>query len=107
MNPEHLFVLSLATWRIANLLVNEEGPFEMFDQVRAWFDIRFDAETKEFYLEKPNEIGKMLLCIMCTSIWVAAALTIFYLLAPLLTFWVCVWLSLSAVTCVINRWVEG
>lgn len=107
MNPEHLFVLSLATWRLSNLLVNEDGPFDLFAKVRAVFDIRVDPETKEFYLLKPNVIGDMLLCIMCTSIWVAAAMTLAYLLLPVLTFWFALGLSLSTVTCVIDRWVEG
>lgn len=107
MNPEHLFVLCLATWRVANLLVNEDGPFEIFDKVRHAFGINFTPYTQEFVLERENEIGKMLLCIKCTSIWVGFAFLAAYLLFPVVTFWLAAGLTLSAVTCVIDRWVEG
>lgn len=107
MNPEHLFVLALATWRLSNLLVNESGPFDLFDRLRAAFAIRFNMMTQEFYLERENFIGQMLLCIMCTSIWVAGGFVLAYALLPTATYWVAVWLSLSTVTCVLDRWVEG
>lgn len=107
MQPEHLFVLALATWRIANLLVNEAGPFDLFGRLRAGLGIDYDPLKEEFYNRSGGEVAEMLLCIYCTSIWVAAAVLIAYLLAPTPTFWFCAGLSLSTVTCVIDRWVEG
>lgn len=100
-----MLVLSLATWRLSNLLVKERGPFACFEWIRARFDLRVDAETKLIYLKdgSRNEIGMMLLCPLCTSLWVAGAITLFYLLLPTITYWTCMWLAASAVSCVISQ----
>lgn len=63
-----LALYTLATFRIAELLVIDEGPFEIFMSLRGWF-------------YRPNErglrhtIGEALTCVHCTGIWVAFFLT--------------------------------
>jgi hypothetical protein len=52
-----LVVLGLATWRLSYMLVNEQGPFKVFNFVRYWFNF-----------------GGLLACIYCTSVWVALVL---------------------------------
>jgi hypothetical protein len=59
-SPALRFALaSLATWRIAHLVVEEDGPFELVVQVR----------------ERAGDgvIGSLLDCFYCSSVWVGAA----------------------------------
>lgn len=54
-NLEQLVLLSFAAWRVSSLLVNEEGPFRIF----------------EWFREKTHSLGGLLDCLWCTSVWVA------------------------------------
>lgn len=68
MNWFTLILYALVAFRIAELLVIDEGPFEIFMSLRGWF-------------YRPNErglrhtIGEALTCVHCTGIWVALILT--------------------------------
>lgn len=64
-----LLVLALATWRISNILVKEDGPFRVFERARARLRGR------------PN-------CIYCVSVWVAAGLFAIHLLLTPYVAWV-------------------
>lgn len=58
-------ILALATWRITNLLVNEDGPGDILIWVRCW-------------IEKYTTV---LTCEWCTSMWVglvAALFSVYY-----------------------------
>jgi hypothetical protein len=35
-------ILALATWRLSNLLVNESGPYDVFERVRARVGVYYD-----------------------------------------------------------------
>lgn len=104
-----MLLAALATWRLSNLLVNEAGPFEVFDWLRAQFDVRWQVETQEHYLRpgSNNEVGKMLLCVYCTSIWAALFFVALTLLLPGVAFVVTAILALSAVSCVLARYMEA
>ena len=53
-------ILALATWRFSAMLSYEEGPWQIFERIRA----RYQWEIFE--------------CVWCLSIWVAVALWIIY-----------------------------
>lgn len=109
MNIEHLFVLALATWRISNLLVNEAGPFDVFEWLRAEFGIRWDIDKEEHFVlpVKDNVIGRILLCVYCTSMWVALFVWACFRLAPNIAFILALILAMSAITCLIDRYMES
>lgn len=48
-------LLTLATWRVSHMLVNEAGPFRVFARLRA-----------------VTKLGGLLDCLYCCSVWVAA-----------------------------------
>jgi hypothetical protein len=52
-----LIILSLATWRLSYLIVYEDAPFHALEKLREW-----------------NDLGGLLRCIYCVSIWVAVGL---------------------------------
>lgn len=54
MSPLNLFILALATWRLAYLLAKETGPYQLITRFRARFHL-------------PD-------CIYCLSVWCAAGL---------------------------------
>lgn len=54
-----LFVLT--TWRITNLLVNEDGPFSLLQNVRCWV----------------GKYTEALECAWCTSVWTGLLVSLF------------------------------
>lgn len=74
--------LALAAWRLASLLVHEDGPGDVFAILRERAGVRYDKHDKPYGL---NVVGQALTCLWCTSIWTA--------LAVLVIEWVCPWLN--------------
>lgn len=72
-------ILVLASWRIANLLTAEEGPFEIFPKLRSRLGVKYDKFSIAY---GKSEIGKVFACIWCLSVWVGGAITILYSLYP-------------------------
>lgn len=68
-----LLIGILATWRLTSLLHSEEGPFEIFARFRDWAGVRYDEESNPV---SEKQIGKMLCCFWCTSIWSGLIVTI-------------------------------
>src|SRR5262245_12108448 len=82
------FVLAaLATWRISFLLAREDGPWNVLVRLR-------QAGEKGFF-------GRLLRCVKCTSLWVAAPLAFF--VGGNWTELAVVWLALSGVASLIDE----
>lgn len=95
IEPIDFFLLCLATWRLSSLLVNESGPFDMFLRVRKLAGIEHDDEKKPTIIHDRFFAG-LLSCVWCTSIWVGAAMTAAWYAIPVITFYGCLALGLSA-----------
>ena len=80
------FVLAtLAVWRLSHMIASEYGPFEIFERLQTL------AGVKVFYHDAGNsQIGNLLLCPLCLSIWIAVPFALWLGDNPLL--W---WLALS------------
>ncbi|HVF59708.1 MAG TPA: DUF1360 domain-containing protein [Thermoanaerobaculia bacterium] len=78
---------SLATWRVAALLVREDGPFDLIARLRRAL-ARLGA-------------GRALECFFCTSLWVAAPVALW--LAGATRRWLLVWLALSGAAGLLER----
>lgn len=105
MDIANLLIYGLAVWRISSLLVNEEGPWGVFESFREWLGIEriFDPE----YLQVPDRFfPQIFACVWCMSIWVAIAVSIcrYYFSAP--TFYICLALAFSAMAIVVERVVR-
>ena len=98
-----LVILGLAVWRVSSLLVNEEGPWELFARLRHRLGVRYDVRSKPI---GTTMVSKALTCVWCTSVWVGTGGGVFYLLAPRLTMALCLPLALSAVAILVNKAVE-
>lgn len=62
-----LLVYSLVVWRAASLLVDESGPWRVFEQLRDKLGVTYD----EF-----SQCHHVLCCTWCTSVWLALALAL-------------------------------
>jgi Protein of unknown function (DUF1360) len=81
---------SLATWRITHLLAEEDGPADVVVRLRA----RLGS----------GQLGSLMDCFYCLSVWVAAPLGLLVARRPReapLT-----WLALSGAACLLERATE-
>jgi hypothetical protein len=96
-------ILTLATWRISNLFVNEDGPFMVFAELRRMAGVTYDFEGEPI---ASNEAAKLLTCVFCFSIWLGLAVAVAYYFYPVRTYWVCLPFALSAGAVALDRWVN-
>lgn len=90
-----LLILSLATWRISSLLVHEDGPYAVFRRGR------------EFMERNGLELfWQLFQCVWCTSVWIGAGMMVAWNFYPEYTRVFSVWLSLSAISIVVQIWVR-
>lgn len=62
-----LILLSFASWRLSNLLVNEAGPRNVFVKLRKITGIYYDEQSKR---QSRTFVGDIFNCIWCMSVWV-------------------------------------
>lgn len=89
MSLSELIVLGLATWRIADLLHYGRGPYGVFTRLRGRLRVSHD-EDGEPVAWPDTEMGRLLRCLDCGSVWVGTGLVGLYLWSP----WVAVILAL-------------
>jgi Protein of unknown function (DUF1360) len=77
----------LATWRLAHLVTAEDGPGNAITRLRA------KAGT--------GQIGELMDCFYCLSLWVAAPLA--FVVSPRRRDTPIVWLALSGAACLVER----
>jgi hypothetical protein len=73
------FIMGLATWRIASLISNEQGPFYIFERIR--------ERAGECYLPDGTRIatamlGKLLQCLDCVSVHIGIFWFVVYFFVP-------------------------
>jgi hypothetical protein len=94
-----LIVLALATYRLSSLLVDEEGPWELFERLRALAGMRYDALSRRY---GTNQLSQALTCVWCTSVWVGGALALAYYVLGVTLIWLALPFALSAVACLLD-----
>jgi len=99
-------VLSLAIWRLSNMLVGEDGPWLVFEHLR----LRVGLQPPQYPnmmrdTDPPGQMpGTLFSCVWCISFWIAGIFAALYALKRNLAFWLSLPLALSAVSCIIDRW---
>ena len=76
-----LVLLGLATWRLTKLVQDERGPFAVLERIREALGIGHDADGQPFFWPD-TELGRLLSCHWCGSVWAAIGLVGLYLLVP-------------------------
>lgn len=85
MTLEQIVILGLACWRLSFLLSHEAGPFDIFVTLRKSLGAR---EVLPGAWTSDRFLGKLILCPLCLSVWIATGLCIGVMLVPVL--WVLV-----------------
>jgi len=98
-----LFILGMATWRLTSLLVNEEGPWNIFARLRYMIGIRYNERSERVSM---NVLAEGLSCVWCSSIWVASLVLLSYALVPRTTLIVSLILTLSSIAILIEKAVN-
>lgn len=83
---EQLLIKLLATWRLTEMLMNEDGPYNVIPEVKYKLGVRHNENGVKYGV---TEAGRALVCPYCTSFW----LGILFTFLPL---WVATPFALSA-----------
>lgn len=95
-------LMGLATWRLASLLIQEAGPWDIFVRLRHRVGVRYDEFSKPY---GQNTLAALFTCMWCGSVWFGAAVAVAYLVLPSPTLIACLPLALSAVAILLTRMV--
>ncbi len=98
----NFLIVALAVWRISSLLVNEEGPFGIFEKLRYLVGVRYDEHSERI---GTNVIAEVLTCVWCISIYLGALGAI--LLTNSVLEWTLNALALSTVAVIIEEVVTN
>jgi hypothetical protein len=97
-----IVILALAVFRTANLIALEDGPANVFERLRNWANS--EAQTRGgMYTQFAGLIG----CVWCSSVWLGALTTVAHYTMPNLATWLALPFALSAITMILDRWVNG
>jgi len=100
MDISILLIYGLATWRISSLLVQEEGPFHIFEKIRYWVGIQHEGMIPD------NLLGGILSCVWCCSIWIALFWTISLWIIPKWSVMAAMPFAFSAIAILIDPYVR-
>lgn len=85
MNLVGLCLCALATWRIAVLLVDEPGPWDIARRLREWIGVLHQEDGTP--VSWPDKMpGSLFRCIWCISIWLSPLVVIAWWLSPVVVF---------------------
>lgn len=82
-----ILLISVANWRISNMIQREDGPFDIFVRLREFVgltkveDLPLNEQLlypEDEFIHDGNFFAKLLECIWCLSVWVGFGLS-FYL----------------------------
>lgn len=103
MSVVTFIILSLATWRISSLLVNEPGPWHIFTKIRKLTGLQHDENDKVYQIPDRFFAG-ILSCVWCTSIYIGAFWAILWIFIPQITIYLGVLFALSAAAIIIEKY---
>lgn len=79
MNLVQLLVLTLACYRLSEMLANdkEDGPWFILSKFRHWVGVRYDDHSRAY---GNNHWAEGLLCVYCNSMWFGILLAMLYVI---------------------------
>jgi hypothetical protein len=99
-----ILILGGATWRVSHMLVNEDGPGDIFVRFRVFAGVRYDEFSRPY---GNGFLPSLFTCVYCMSVWVALVLGLLYVLLPIpYGYWLVGGLAVSTVAILISG-IEG
>lgn len=89
-----LLVLVLATWRVAHMVAREEGPFALFERLRATSDPH-------------TTLGRGIRCPLCVGAWAAACTTVLYYVGGMAGWVLLVALAVAGGQSALQIWLDN
>lgn len=105
MEAISFLIYGLAVWRISSLLVNENGPFNIFRWVRSKAGVMYDLDWNLIGVQH-KFFAELLSCVWCCSLYVAIGILIGRFYFSQITYYVCMGLALSALAILFEKWVR-
>lgn len=102
MSLSIFFYLALAAWRLASLVANEDGPWQMFRRLRA----RAEQWCKNYKFCREFGLYDLFACEWCNSIWIGAGLTLLYLWIGESILYLAIPLALSTIVIILKYVVQ-
>jgi hypothetical protein len=102
MTLDTFFYLSLAAWRLASLVANEEGPWMMFKRLRTVAE----RWCNNYKFCREFNLYEMVTCEWCNSVWIGIILTALYLWLGKSILYGALPLALSTVVIIIKHIVQ-
>jgi hypothetical protein len=96
------FYLSLAAWRLASLIANEDGPWFIFKRFRQ----RAEQWCNRYRFCRELGLYDLITCEWCNSIWIGVGLTVLYLWIDESILYLALPLALSTVAIIIKYVVQ-
>lgn len=78
MDFKRFIILSLACYRLAQLIANDDGPLSIFGRIRRGVDRKAKAEQEEGRGLIWQSVSDGINCPFCVGVWVAAVLGVVY-----------------------------
>lgn len=75
VTPFEFIVIAAAAWRLASLLVSEDGPFEVFAAVRALVGI---PRPGDMAVRQVPVLAGILSCVWCAGLWCSVGVWAFW-----------------------------
>jgi hypothetical protein len=94
--------LSLAAWRLASLVANEDGPWQIFKRFRQGAEVW----CKKYKFCSDLGLYELLACEWCNSVWIGVGLTLLYIGIGDAIFYLALPLALSTVAIIIKYIVQ-
>jgi hypothetical protein len=94
--------LSLAAWRLASLVANEDGPWMIFKRFRQ----RAEQWCQRYRFCRELGLYELVTCEWCNSIWIGVGLTALYLWIGETIFYLALPFALSTVAIIIKYVVQ-
>jgi hypothetical protein len=95
-------VMGIATYRLALLLTQERGPFDVFLRIRALTGIEHDDGGVPYMI--PERFwSRLLSCVWCSSVWIGFGITIIYYIFPALSIAVLLPFALSGMAIYLSK----
>ena len=106
MKPLNFAILALATWRLANMLVAEDGPWMVFEHLRLKMGLQPPPYTDALReTDPPGQMpGTIFNCVWCMSVYAGSLLAGLFLIKRKLALGLALPFALSAIACLVDRW---
>ena len=104
-----LIIYILATYRLSFMLVEEDGPFDIFYRIRTRLGIEWELDEKgnmKLVVDEGFFIG-VFSCVLCMSVWIGILITIGHYLSHDIAFALSLPFALSAGAILIDKHING